>query len=940
MFELRAKKTIEKARRPIEIEQVLDLDGFDESDESVQYEVTTGVGRHFVLRRPSLIASRNLDISYSWYRNSNQVTPDATHFVTADGDLVVTGVKTGDFGTYKLMASSNDLTEIVSKEYTVNDNGLSPPLQNSVSIIYFPTDRTIIETLMPNDEVFDCVTSLGSKDDVRIRWFLNNQVISGSEVGMATSLNGRRLVISNPSGFTRGEHKLECRAETAMGRSSDQKAIYLTFLSRPVLKELAKEVHRTVGSNLSLKCGVKRKNPSDIKWYKNGLMLNTQRGRLTIDRIRQEDFGPYQCEASNEAGADIANIWVKEGENNETAVLMLSEDVRSLEEEISLETPSPRKLKFFDSSKSQEQLFPFTSDVEPSLQKFTKTPKDVAILSGSDSVTFECEATGSPPPHLIWLLNGHEIQTDSTKYDLSSDRLIIHDVRKSDEGEYTCEISGSDLKATANLQVNGDSLIENGPADQKSLIGTNVEFTCEVAKEYARKATVEWFLNDALLPLNGNSGLGISRNRKGSLIIRQVGPDNTGEYKCQVTLDGRTESATAMLQMIEKPAMPERVRAELRNQTTPAKVRVLWNEGFDGNEPIIKHAIEMRTMGPTGLWSDWTIAIDNIPKEDGRPCCWTDIEDLRPSSTAEFRVVASNKHGPGKPSLPSTSVTLPQQPPSAAPRNVAASARSSHSVMVQWQQPKEEQDSGDVMGYVVRYRLAGYSSLTWNEKNLTTKDARNTLLGELITWREYEIQVAAYNKRGLGVFSESIEVTTAEGRPTQAPKNVRVKIINSTAVGVDFTAPEQQRIPGVNLGYKVQFWKGEPEKSDLFKETILDPDRRQLSTVVNELEKFGHYNLTVLCFTTPGDGPKSNPLRVVTEEDTPEVVSELSIAEVMYNGAVVTWNPPLKENGIVTKYTIRNWAASSPDVKTKYEVDGETTNFTIDGLRPSTRYGV
>uniref|UniRef100_A0A8R1IKR9 Ig-like domain-containing protein n=1 Tax=Caenorhabditis japonica TaxID=281687 RepID=A0A8R1IKR9_CAEJA len=248
------------------------LDGFDESDESVQYEVTTGVGRHFVLRRPSLLASRNLDISYSWYRNSNQVTPDATHFVTADGDLVVTGVKTGDFGTYKLMASSNDLTEIVSKEYTVNDNGLSPPLQNSVSIIYFPTDRTIIETLMPHDEVFDCVTSLGSKDDVRIRWFLNNQVISGSEVGMATSLNGRRLVISNPSGFTRGEHKLECRAETAMGRSSDQKAIYLTFISRPVLKELAKEVHRTVGSNLSLKCGVKRKNPSDIKWYKNGLM--------------------------------------------------------------------------------------------------------------------------------------------------------------------------------------------------------------------------------------------------------------------------------------------------------------------------------------------------------------------------------------------------------------------------------------------------------------------------------------------------------------------------------------------------------------------------------------------------------------------------------------------------------------------------------------------
>lgn len=37
------------------------------------------------------------------------------------------------------------------------------------------------------------------------------------------------------------------------------------------------------------------------------------------------------------------------------------------------------------------------------------------------------------------------------------------------------------------------------------------------------------------------------------------------------------------------------------------------------------------------------------------------------------------------------------------------------------------------------------------------------LLEQLITWREYDIQVAAYNDRGLGVYSKPIEVTTAEG---------------------------------------------------------------------------------------------------------------------------------------------------------------------------------
>ncbi|CAB3409107.1 unnamed protein product [Caenorhabditis bovis] len=902
------------------------LDDFDGSDESIQYEISTGIGRHFVLRRPKLIASEGLDVNYSWFKDdSQQVTSNGTHFVTSEGDLVVTDVRKSDFGEYKLIANSDDLSEIVSKAYIVTDNGMSPPLQNSLSIIYWPSDRTIVESKMPKDVHFDCSTSFGSGDDVRINWFLDEVPISGSEIGVKMTLNNRRLTISNPSGFSKGEHKLECKADASMGRTFDKKATYFTFIEHPVLKDLPSEVRRPIRGSVSLKCGLKRnkgQNNASIKWFKNGVPFATNRGRLVINSIEQEDYGLYQCEGINEAGADIKSVWLAEG--NDDASIAFSEDpIKSGEDEL----PIPQR--------------PRSSEEFPAM--LIKSPKDATVASGTARVTLECVASGNPQPRLMWYFNGHEIHTGNSKYDVTSDGLIINDVRKSDEGEYTCEIAGmnsAESKSTAVLNVTGDNLIEYGPTDQKSLIGTNVEFSCEVAKEYARRAVVDWFLNDELLSKNGNSGLRISRNRKGSLIIRHVGPDNTGEYRCVVRVDGREESASAMLQIIEKPAMPERVRAELHNETMPAKVRVLWSEGFDGNEPIIKHAIEMRTLGPTGLWSDWQSVIDNIPKEEGKPCCFADIEDIRPSSTAEFRVIASNKHGPGKASLSSNSVTMPQQPPSAAPRNVAASARSSHSVIVQWQQPKEEQATGDVLGYVVRYRLAGYSSLPWNERNLTTKDARNAVIDNLITWREYEVQVAAYNKRGLGVFSESIEVTTSEGVPTQAPKNVKVKILNSTAVSVDFTAPDQQRIPGVNLGYKVQFWDGEPEKGKLYKEVLLDPDRRQLSTVVTDLEKFGHYNLTVLCFTTPGDGPKSNPVAVITDEDTPDGVDSLSIAEVMYNGAVITWNPPLHENGVITKYTIRHWAASSPDVKTKHEVDGKTLNFTIEGLQPSTRYGV
>ncbi|VDM73764.1 unnamed protein product, partial [Strongylus vulgaris] len=96
--------------------------------------------------------------------------------------------------------------------------------------------------------------------------------------------------------------------------------------------------------------------------------------------------------------------------------------------------------------------------------------------------------------------------------------------------------------------------------------------------------------------------------------------------------------------------MPTFVRAELINNTLPSKIRVSWVEGFDGNSPIIKHSVEMRTVGPTQLWSDWEVVVDNVPTEE---CCSVLVDNLRPSVTAEFRVIASNRYGSGKPSLPS-----------------------------------------------------------------------------------------------------------------------------------------------------------------------------------------------------------------------------------------------------------------------------------------------
>ena len=342
--------------------------------------------------------------------------------------------------------------------------------------------------------------------------------------------------------------------------------------------------------------------------------------------------------------------------------------------------------------------------------------------------------------------------------------------------------------------------------------------------------------------------------------------------------------------------MPQNVHATLVNDTVPAKIRVAWRPGFDGNSPIIRHAIEMRTYGSTGLWSEWENVVENVPSE---LCCSSLIDNIKPSSTAEFRVISYNRFGAGKPSRHSENITMPQQPPAAAPRNVVASARSSTSVMVQWQPPPAEQWNGEILGYHIRYRLAGYSTADWNEKNISNEHARNSLIEPLITWREYEIQVAAYNDRGLGVYSKPYEVTTLEGVPMQAPQNVHIQVVNSTNIKVFFDPPEQQMIPGVNLGYKIELWKGAAHSGQPYKTVRVYPELSRIDEDVGNLEKFGHYNLTTVCFTSPGDGPSSDPIEVITDEDIPGPVASVDFDQVMSNSVVVQWEKPTEPNGII-----------------------------------------
>lgn len=109
--------------------------------------------------------------------------------------------------------------------------------------------------------------------------------------------------------------------------------------------------------------------------------------------------------------------------------------------------------------------------------------------------------------------------------------------------------------------------------------------------------------------------------------------------------------------------------------------------------------------------------------------------------------------------------------------------------------------------------------------------------------------------------------------PEAPPINVRAEAINSTAVEVWWKPPNPQKINGINQGYKLQAWIGDnfteatvEYKSMTVPPSLFDPLAEQ-SAIMTGLRKYTLYNITVLCFTDPGDGERSSPVEVRTQED-------------------------------------------------------------------------
>ena len=283
---------------------------------------------YFVLEPPRLIASPALKVSWRWFFEGHEISVNDTHYISADGSLIVLQAA-NRFGTYQLKADS-EKGSTFSEKYAVDEDTEYAP-RPEFTIVLRPQDVVVNAADFPS-ATFECVPSLSGRYPAEVKWLLNGEplVIDGREV--RTENSNRRLVIRNVvSLIGKSVHtaRVRCEARTGDENLMEYAEAHLEVIEVPDINKesLPSEISVRVGDPVKLLCKTTKAWPrAKFAWYfnkdkvNNGLSFpfdlffqvsGSSSEVLKIDHLEKTQYGVYQCRASNLAGTDFAQVWIK-----------------------------------------------------------------------------------------------------------------------------------------------------------------------------------------------------------------------------------------------------------------------------------------------------------------------------------------------------------------------------------------------------------------------------------------------------------------------------------------------------------------------------------------------------------------------------------------------------------------------------------------------------
>ncbi|GAA6066256.1 neogenin 1a isoform X1, partial [Tachysurus ichikawai] len=201
---------------------------------------------------------------------------------------------------------------------------------------------------------------------------------------------------------------------------------------------------------------------------------------------------------------------------------------------------------------------------------------------------------------------------------------------------------------------------------------------------------------------------------------------------------------------------------------------------------------------------------------------------------------------------------------------------------------------------------------------------------------EYNFRVVAYNKHGPGVSTDDVTVRTYSDVPSAAPQNMTAEVLNSKSIMVRWQPPPADAQNGEIIDYKIRYKKG-TRKSEPLEITA----GKQLSKLVDGLQRGTEYSVRVSAITVNGSGPATDWTTVETfesdldESRVPDVPGSLHVRPLV-SSIVVSWSPPENQDIMVRGYII-GYGIGNPHSQT-IKVDYKQRYYNIENLDPSSQY--
>uniref|UniRef100_A0A8C3PW12 Hemicentin 1 n=1 Tax=Chrysolophus pictus TaxID=9089 RepID=A0A8C3PW12_CHRPC len=424
--------------------------------------------------------------------------------------------------------------------------------------------------------VMDCVTS--GTPSPSITWQKDGHLLAEDDKHSFLS-NGRRLQVS--------------LSESSVINASNA---FLSAVPPSVVGANPENLTVVVNNFISVTCEVTGFPPPDLRWLKNGkpIGLNTNTfivpgaRTLQIPQAKLSDDGEYTCIARNQAGESrkksflsvlvppsikdhsgtsvtVFNVRVGtpvmlkcEASAIPPPVITWYKNRRIISESANMEILADGQTLQIKGAevdiveyKIQNQftkIFPKQTTLTASIQLIVppniEGPEEELISETvSNPVAFMCDATGIPPPTLMWLKNGKplvHILSGGSKLQIARSQLL-------DSGTYTCIASNVEGKAqksfVLSIQVPPSIVGSEMSSEVGVLLGEGIQLVCNATGVPA--PVVQWLKDGKTVATPDGSTL---------KIFRALTSD-TGKYTCVATNPAGEEDQIFSLSVYVPPTI-------------------------------------------------------------------------------------------------------------------------------------------------------------------------------------------------------------------------------------------------------------------------------------------------------------------------------------------------------------------------------------------------